>query len=536
MTSADLLITNARVYTVDNTNPWAEAVVVQGEQIVFVGSAKDADAYRGPKTRVIDGDGNTLLPGFIDSHFHLLWGAETLYGAQLQELTTLGELEKSLHAWADEHPNSLWVLGEGLSYSIPDKSTPLTRHHLDKIVRDRPMALTTYDQHSVIANTMGLEAAGILNGVDEPLPNGQVIVDADGVATGELYEMDAMNFIREARPKPDFAAQIETAQRGVRHCVSLGITSIHNMDGDLEQAALYGYLDKRNELDLRIYMPFWAKPEMDLETVLNGGITLRDRYQSAMLRGGVVKFFMDGVYESYTAVTTDAYPDQLNNYGEPIWPAERFAEFTVGVDKEGLQIATHACGDGAVRQVLDGYETAQKANGRRDSRHRIEHIEVLHPDDLPRFAQLGVIASVQPLHSPLIPNSPDTWQVRVNPTRWDQAFPWQSLREAGAHQTFGSDWPVVSADPLTGFYAALNRQSWMPGQNNHRQTLAETIQGYTKDGAYTEYQETKKGQLKTGMLADLVLLSDDIFAVQPETVMDVSVQMTVCHGRIVYEK
>lgn len=534
--TADIILTNAKVHTVNPQMPNAEAVAIRHGTIIYVGNRDGAEELSGRQTRVIDCQQNSLLPGFIDSHFHLLWGAETLYGAQLQGLTTLDELAAAIHTWLDLNADAPWVIGEGLSYAIPDKSTPLTRHHLDAIVSDRPMALTTYDQHSMIANTAALEAAGILETVPTDLPNGQIMIDADGLATGELYEMDAMNFIRRARPAPDFTAQVKTLKRGLQHCAALGITSIHNMDGDLEQAALYGHLDERDELSMRIYMPFWAKPEMDLKTVLHGGQTLRERYSSNMLRGGVVKFFMDGVYESFTAVTTDAYPEQPNNYGEPIWPAERFAEFVTAVDKEGLQIAVHACGDGAVRRVLDGYAAAQVANGQRDSRHRIEHIEVLHPDDLQRFVQLGVTASMQPLHSPLVPNAPDTWQVRVNPERWDESFPWQTLRSSGAHLTFGSDWPVVSADPMTGFHAALNRRSWLPRQNSHRQSLVDTIKGYTWDGAYTEFLEEKKGQIKVGMWADVVLLSEDIFAVDTESIGDVSVLMTICDGQVVYEK
>lgn len=534
--TADLIFTNAKVYTVDPQNPHAEAVAVAGNQILYVGNAQGAEQYRTARTRVVDGKGCTLLPGFVDSHFHLMWGAETLYGAQLQGLTTLDAVAASLHAWAAENPDAPWVIGEGLSYAIPDESTPLTRHDLDQIISDRPMALTTYDQHSMIVNTAALNAAGILTEVPTNLPNGQVVTGADGQATGELYEMDAMNFVRQAQPAPDFTAQVETLQRGLRHCAALGITSIHNMDGDLAQAALYNHLAEQNALSLRIYMPFWAKPDMDLETVLDGGLTLRERYQGEMLRGGAIKFFMDGVYESYTAVTTDAYPDQPDNYGEPIWSPERFAQFATAVDKEGLQIAVHACGDGAVRMVLDGYAAVRNANGPRDSRHRVEHIEMLHPDDLSRFVRLGVVASMQPLHSPIVPEPLDTWQTRVNPNRWHEAFPWQTMRNSGAHLIFGSDWPVVSANPMTGFYAALNRVSWRPGQDNHRQTLADTIKGYTADGAYTEFQEAKKGQIKAGMWADLVLLDADLFAVEPASIADVSVAMTVCNGRVVFER
>lgn len=255
-----------------------------------------------------------------------------------------------------------------------------------------------------------------------------------------------------------------------------------------------------------------------------------------MVRSGCVKFFMDGVIESYTALILDDYVDQPGSRGGANFSAEHFARTATEADRLGLHIFVHAIGDAAVRRTLDGFEAAQRANGRRDSRHRVEHIELIHPDDLPRFAALGVIASMQPLHAPMTAGGSDVWPARVGPSRWDRSFAWRSLREAGARLVFGSDWPVVSQSPMRGVHAALNRQAWSPDQLDHRQTLAETLIAYTRDAAYAEFQEHEKGQLRAGMLADMVLLSHDIFSMPPETIDQVQPVMTMCDGRIMYQR
>ena len=235
-------------------------------------------------------------------------------------------------------------------------------------------------------------------------------------------------------------------------------------------------------------------------------------------------------------MSLNGYPDQPHTFGVPIFDAEHYVRMVTEADRLGLQVITHACGDGAVRRVLDGYEAVQKRNGRRDSRHRVEHIEMIHLDDAPRFAQLDVIASMQPLHSPLQENDPDVWSRRVREEDWDRAFAWRTIRDAGARLVFGSDWPVALPDPLQGIAAALNRQPWRPGQHAHNQTLEEAIAAYTRDAAYAEFQEEQKGQIRAGMLADLVLLTDNIFAVPKKDIAAVRVAMTVCDGRIVYQR
>lgn len=533
--TATLLIHNAAVHTVDDANPTAQAVAVRGGEIIFVGSNEEAWKLVGEGCRVVDADGRSLLPGFIDSHFHLAWGSQTLMAADLRGVETLAELEERIGTWREHNPDQPWVLGQAISYALPTPDVPLTRHILDKIEAERPLILTAYDMHSMFVNSRALEVMGLTHGTSQPMDNGIIPVDTDGYATGELYEMDAMNFVYAALPEPTVEQTVEITKAGLALCAQHGITSIHNMDGEPEQAALYAALEEQGELTLRVYIPFWVKPGMTVAQMEETAVQMRDAYQSDKVRSNCVKFFMDGVYESYTAVTLNGYPDQLDNHGDPIWDAQTFAQFTTVADRLGLQIFTHACGDGAVRRVLDGYEMAQRVNGERDGRHRVEHIEMIAPEDIPRFAELGVIASMQPLHAPLEENDPDIWPQRVDPAEWDWAFAWRTLREAGATLVFGSDWPVVTLSPMLGIWGAVNRQPLTPNVKSHAQTLTETIQSYTKDAAYAEFQEGKKGQIKVGQFADLVLLSDNIFDINPDALKDVAVEMTVCNGRVVYE-
>ncbi len=532
----DLLITNAAVYTVDEANPHAEAVAVSGNTIVFVGSAAAAAGWCGPQTRVIDGRGRTLLPGFIDSHFHLMHGAEWLADISLHDVASLADLRTAVTHYAKTHPDLAVLRGIGLSYGLPTLDEPLTRHHLDALESERPLILVAYDMHTVWVNTVALERAGILPGSGSLSGRDGVIMGADGLPTGELRESPAYASVFDLIPPPDAPRLRELMTEAQASLASLGVTSVHNMNGNPADAAFYAALEDLGELTVRVYVPYSVTPETPLAALASEALPMRAWFKTQMVRAGAVKFFMDGVFESYTAVTLDGYPDRPNHLGEPLFDAAHFARMVTEADRLGLQIFVHACGDGAVRRALDGFAAAQQHNGKRDSRHRVEHIELIHPDDAPRFAQLGVVASMQPLHTPLQADGPDVWRHRVRVADWNRAFAWRLLRDAGATLVFGSDWPVASPDPLLGIAATLNRQPWKPGYPSHKQTLAEAIASYTHQAAYAEFQENKKGQIKVGLWADLVLLTDDIFAVPPANIVDVRVDMTVVNGRVVYEK
>ncbi|GAB4504468.1 MAG: amidohydrolase [Anaerolineales bacterium] len=525
--SADFILMNARVFTSNPDLPEVQAVAVGGKRILFAGSNSEVQAWRGAGTRVIDGQGKTLLPGFIDAHFHLLWGSIWLGTAQLRHVKNQAELKQALLEFAAQHRTSSWVVGRGIQYGIVS-----TRQELDAIIADRPVYVGAYDGHTAWANTKALELAGVLYEDKNLGSNGIIVRDESGVASGELRE-SAMDAVHRLVPEPGEARKRELLGLAMKQITAAGVTSVHNMNGDMQEMMTYAAVEDAGEMSLRVYVPFWVKPEHS-EASLAEAVEMA-KVQGEYARGGCVKFFMDGVWESYTALNIAPYADEANVKVDGIWSLEGFTRMAAACDRLGLQIFVHCCGDGAVRRTLDGYETVQKMNGRRDSRHRVEHIEVIHPDDMPRFAQLGVIASMQPLHAPLSVQDADVWLSRTGEQRWPFSFAWRQLKDAGATLALGSDWTVAPFDPLLGLYAALNRQKWSPEDLDHRLTLEEALIGYTRDAAYAEFQEHQKGQIKEGYLADLVLLSEDIFQVAPEALHTVKPVMTMVNGKIVYE-
>jgi hypothetical protein len=530
---ADLLFRKGAVFTSDQANPWAASVAIRGTRIVAVGSDAEVEALRGPGTRVIDAGGRTVMPGFIDTHFHLLWGSLELADAQLGGITTMDELAYLLRKYASENPEKEWLAGQGMPYLILPDGASLDRFRLDAVITERPVALTTYDGHTMFANTEALKLAGLLHG-GLAGPGSEIVMLPDGTASGELRE-GASRPVVDLIPEPDEAEKRALLHRGLKEAAALGITSIHNMDGDLDQLTRYATLEDAGELTLRVYVPFSVKPET-VESQLEEAVEMARLNPAGMARGGAAKFFMDGVIESYTALMLDDYAGAPGNKGDALYSAEHFNRMATACDALGLQIFTHAIGDGAVRRTLDGYAAARAANGARDSRHRVEHLEVVHPDDLPRFVDLGVIAAMQPEHAPGRPDGADIWPARVGPERWDRSFAWRTVRDAGVRLVFGSDWPVVTQSPIRGIHAALNRKPWTPGGVDHSQTLEETLASYTKDAAYAEFMEGEKGMLRPGYLADLVMLSEDFFACPAEQVGRIRPVLTVVDGKVVFEK
>ena len=523
---ADLIVTNASVFTSDESNPHAEAVAIRGNQIVYVGDRTGVEKWRGPDTRVVDGNGGTLTPGFIDSHFHLLWGAIWLGTAQLQEVKNQDDLKNVLLTFAEENKTDPWVIGRGIKYDIVS-----TRQELDAIVADRPVYVGAYDGHTSWANTKALEMAGILHEGEAP-GNGVIVRDENGLATGELRET-AMNLVHDLIPGPDANRKRELLKLAIQQINATGVTSVHNMNGDLEELMFYAALEDTGEMTLRVYTPYWVKPETT-ETDLQEAVKMAE-VQGEYARGGAAKFFMDGVWESYTALTLEPYADNPEAQSDGIYTPEHFTRMAAACDKLGLQIFAHCCGDGAVRRTLDGYEAIQKLNGWRDSRHRVEHIEVIHPDDMPRFKQLDVIASMQTSHAPLSLEEGDIWPTRVGEKRWPLSFAWRDLKNAGAKMTLGSDWTVAPFSPLINIYVALNRKKWSPEDPDQRLTLEECLYGYTRDAAYAEFMEDQKGQIKEGYLADMVLFSHDLFQLDPQDILSAKPVMTVVNGQIIYE-
>ena len=533
---ADLIIMHARAFTANPRQPYAQAVAVKGNRIVFVGGDQDVHAWRGPATRVVHGQGSTLLPGLIDSHFHLGWGTLDYEDAQLEEVHTLDDLAQTLHAYRAAHPGKLWIKGQRLAYDVAGGERMLTRHDLDAIEPHRPLALMSSDYHTLWVNTRALEIAGILHGAATP-PGSEVLIGDDGLALGQLNERDAFRLVLDAMPQPSETEKGRLLRLALAEAASWGITSVHNMDGDAAQLARYAAAAAGGKLSLRIYMAYSVRPHTPFEALAAEAAALAAQYNAGMVRCASVKYFMDGVIDSFTGYMLEPYALRPDTCGEALWSAEQFNRYAVESDRLGLQIVVHAIGDGAIRRTLDGFAAARTANGPRDSRHRVEHIELLHPADLPRFAELGVVASMQPLHA----TRPERnyfmyWANVVGRQRWRDAFPAADLHAAGAPLVFGSDWPIVSMDPLRGIEAAANRQPWAAGLPGQALSLAETLAAYTRTAAWVEFQEGVKGQLAAGMLADLVLLDADLFALDGDAIAQARPVLTVRDGRAVLDQ
>ena len=536
MSKADLILTNANVFTADTNQPRAEAVAVMGKRIVAVGQEKELLNLRSSETKMIDGMGKTLMPGIIDSHFHLYWGALNLANIQLEGIRGLAAIKRELEAYKKVHPEKQILRGSSLGYDVLPHNERLNRQHLDQIEPNIPLILVAFDFHNAWANTAALKLAGILHGADTP-SNSEVVMAEDGLASGELREFEAISLVTDLMPKPSASEEINLVKKAIHLANSYGITSLHNMNGDREEFALYRKLDEANDFPIRMYYPFRIYPDMPLSVIADEAVYLRESYHSPKLKAGALKLFMDGVIDAFTGFMLEPYVNNRSTRGEAIYSDQHFKDIAIQADKQGLQITVHAIGDAAIRRTLDGYETALKANGKRDSRHRIEHIEFLHPDDLPRFKELGVIASMQPYHCSrpeknyLLP-----YLDCLPQNRYQDCMPWESLRQSGTHLAFGSDWPVVSMNPFYGFAWAVNREPWLTGLPHEAQTLANTLLAYTKNAAYTEFAELQKGQLKEGMLADMVLLSEDIFAIPSTELENLSADLTLCDGEIVFER
>jgi predicted amidohydrolase YtcJ len=557
MTAADILITNARVLTMDPTRPRAEALAIQGNRIIRVGSKDDVAGLKAKHTRVIDAGMKTVMPGIIEGHVHLFGGSVELDTLMLNGMTGFEAIASAVAGYRKAKPGEKVLLATGIMHEAFGE--PMTRQILDRIVPDIPFLAFCFDHHTMWANTRALEAAGIMKGRDLPVGN-EIVLDHNGIATGELREPAAYMLAQALTPTggrewlgmttgenpnpPATHAQRELDmshfKKGIAHAASLGITSMHNMDGNWYQLELLQTLLDRGELDARIEIPFHHKNTFENARV-EEAVEMRAKYgrhrpQGDMLHSDRVKIFIDGVLETYTALMLEGYPDQPENMGAPLFTAEDFNEIIQRADRNGLQIATHAIGDGGVRRTLDAYEAAIKANGQRDSRHRIEHIEMIDPADIPRLKELGVIASLQPIAGVGVPgNPPEPILSRVGEKKLPWAYAWQTLRDTGAVIAFSSDWPVAPLSPFLGMQAAMTAVPMCADCKPQAQSLMDTLHAFTAAGAYTEFMEDRKGALKDGYVADVVVLDADMERTAKDQIVNVRPQVTICDGRVTFE-
>ena len=550
MTTPDLIVTNARVLTMDPDRPRAEAVAIAAGRILAVGDAEGIGALAGPQTRILDAGGRSVLPGFFEGHVHLGLGGADLTHLHLGHLHGAEAVAAAFRAFAAERPDQPLLMAQEAGYDILGR--PATRHDLDAILPDRPIAMMAPDLHTVWANTAALAAAGLLHGA--AMPHGhEVVMGADGLATGELREFEAfgplIRFGGEGRinlgiatgeepdPWPDAAereADKALLAEGMRHCAAHGVTSLVNMDGNRYTLALLAEMRAEGRLPLRVKVPFHFKPHMDLDALARAS-AMTAEFDDDWLSSGFVKLFMDGVIDSGTAFLLDHDPDRPGPRAEPLFAPERFREIATEIDRRGLQIAVHAIGDGAVRTVIDGYEAARQANGPRDSRHRIEHIELIDPADIPRLGALGITASLQPPHAPGAMDFPlQPTLDRIGRDRWGDAYLWRSLAErGGAALAFSSDWPVADVSVLRGIAAALTRAPY-PGGADETLGLMQVLHAYTAGGAWAAHRDHVTGTLRPGLAADLVVLGGDIETAAPARLPDLGVDLTLCGGTVIH--
>jgi predicted amidohydrolase YtcJ len=550
---ADLIVENASILTMDPDTPRARAIAIKDSEIIAIADRDDVSALKDSATRVIDAQGGTVVPGFVEAHMHLFGGAAELEHLQLMGVHGFDALSDAVRSYAAGRPDQPILQAQGADYTILSAAERITRHHLDRIMPDRPFIMAAPDHHTIWANTKALEMGGLLHGKTLG-PGNEIVMGDDGLANGELREGEAFGPLIELagegrvrlglatggepdpRPTPAEQASDRTImKRGLEWCARHGITSIQNMDGNLHQLELLSEIEDEGNLLCRVQIPFHFKNFMSVDALEKASL-MAERYKSEWLSSGMVKVFMDGVLDSWTAVMIEPYADRPDWVGEPLFTQEQFNALAVEADRRGLQIAVHAIGDGAVRSVLDGYEAARKANGKRDSRHRIEHIEVIHQDDIARLVDLGVLASMQPPHPPGSMGLPlEPTVSRIGRKRWPLSYAWRTLKNAGARIVFASDWPVSPIDPIAGIQAAVLRKPWADGDPDQSFSLHEAIAGYTVEGAYAGFREKRKGVLKPGYLADLVVLSGDLEAVDPHEIHTVRPVTTVCGGRITYQ-
>ena len=541
---ADLLLKNGKIYTGDGNHPWTAAVAIRGEWIAGVAdSGADLKPWIGPKTRVIDLRGEFAMPGFNDAHVHLAGAGQAKLQVKFDGVRSLAEFQQRIRERLRDFNAGEWIVGRGWDHTFwPGQNFP-TRQDLDAVSADHPMFFARVDGHVAVVNSRALEISGIMRTTPDP-PGGHIERDpATGEPTGMLEEDSAMNLVYSRIPPYSAAQRRRALELAIDEAARFGVTSVQdNSVQEQPDSSNFGwqnflvYQEKQREgkLNIRIteWLPFGA-PLPRLEEMRRiGGAT------DAWLKTGALKAFLDGSLGSRTAAMLVPYSDDPNTSGILRVDPAKLAEMSIERDRAGFQLAFHAIGDRANRVALDAFAAVAKTNEQRDRRDRVEHAQIVAASDFPRFASLGVIASMQPSH--LLDD--ERWAgSRLGADRLQGAYAWHTMEKSGVHLAFGTDYPVESIDPLRGLYACVTRE--LPGggpaggwQPQERLSMDDCLRAYTAGSAYAEFEEKRKGTLAAGMLADIAVFDNDITRIPASQLLKTRAVMTITGGRVVYEQ
>ena len=531
--AADLIIRNAKIWTVDRDHPEAEAVAILGDRIVAVGSNQEIDAWRGSNTIMQDGAGKRLLPGFNDAHVHFTSGGQQLDNVQLNDATSPQEFARRIAERAKKTSKDEWILGGDWDETKWSPAQLPTKELIDPSSAQIPVAVARYDGHMILANSLALKLAGIT--AKTPDPDGGVIVhDAQGNPTGALKDA-AAELVYKVISEPTHDQRRHSIERALEQAASVGVTSVQHMNPDYADIAIYSELLEEGKLTTRIYAAPLI-PQVDDQAKIG----IRHAFGGPYLRLGALKSYADGSLGSATAYFFEPFNDQPNNRGllaDGMHPISLMRDRMMKADAAGLQLCTHAIGDAGISAILDIYAEIDKAHGPRDRRWRIEHAQHMAAKDFDRFAQLHVIASVEPYHA----IDDGRWaEGRIGHDRASRTYAFRTFLDHGVRLALGTDWNVAPLNPMLTLYAATTRAT-LDGKNpngwfsEQKLTVKEAIEAYTMGSAYAEFQENVKGSIAPGKLADMVLLSDDVLSIDPVKIRDVKVLKTWVGGKLTYD-
>lgn len=539
-TPADLVIRHARVYTVDSAHPWAEAIAVKGDRILWVGDDKEAGTYIGASTKVKDAQGKLVLPGFIDSHFHVLLGGNPDV-FRVENGNSLAEIQSQVKAFAASRPDLKWIEVEGWNYSAFPNGTLPTADDLNGLIGGRPAFLVAYDYHTIWMNHEALREFGITKETEKVIFAERVEKDPrtgepTGIITGfgsAGLAQDSEAVLRQHLPSHSQTVIARNVANNLAAAVKAGITTVVDPQSYLEDLDIYSKLRQEGKLPTRLQVALFHR-RGTTDALLKKYDEARVKYNDDTLCVSAIKLYIDDVIEPHTAALLEPYADRPDTRGELNYSPEEFKEVVSKLDRMKFQIFIHSIGDRGIRTALDAIEYAEKVNPSRDRRHELIHIECLNEQDIPRFKQLGVIACMQPRHC--APDITGQWAKAVGPKRWKYAWAFRSLRDSGATLAFASDWNVAEMEPLIGIYTALTRKGldgkpesgWVPQQTIDLETA---IRGYTINGAYANFVESNRGSITAGKYADLVMISDDLFKISADKIKDAKVIWTMIGGK-----